>query len=168
MPALLGGEISRLRTRPAFAWQPLPKGLGDFVPPGTRYVWYGPKVPKRPLRGFRPLRTPLMYSRVPPPLTGARTPPCLCAPFRALGPAWADSQAASPLYRAWCGGWGVWFPPTRGDTQGKRRRFLEPDDWREYRVSGSGRQRRDSSPTTRRRWPADCPGGVPPCPFGGS
>ena len=46
-----------------------------------------------------------MYRRVLSPFTGAWVLSCLCALFRALGPAWASSQAASPLYRAWCGSW---------------------------------------------------------------
>ena len=38
-----------------------------------------------------------MYSKVPTSLTGARISSCLCAPLRALGPAQASIQAASPL-----------------------------------------------------------------------
>ena len=47
-----------------------------------------------------------MYNGVPASGSGAWASFCLCAYFRALGPAWADVQAESPLFRAWCGRFG--------------------------------------------------------------
>ena len=66
-----------------FAWQTLSKGRGRFASPDARYFWHGPKVPKRPLRGLRPLRTPLMYSIMPASRSGAWGSSCLCVYLRA-------------------------------------------------------------------------------------
>ena len=65
-----------------------------------------------------------MYNAVSASNSGAWASSCLCAYFRALGPAWADVQAESPLSRAYPGGRGGQFPTAPWTAREKEKQLL--------------------------------------------
>ena len=97
------------------------------------------------------------------PLSGARASSCLCAAFRAFHftrrcpsgyPCYFSLNAAP----AWVGV-GARDPAAAGDSAGSGAITEGRKIWRKRQVSGSGNQRRDSSPTARRPRAASCPHG---------